>query len=96
MRTLHELEGLVAVPRHAHLENVERAIMATYKHLFFYIIKGFKTRSWSSQNNKPLCQRLPTVDPHGRCNLTPRRHNALNALPHAMSIAAAKPDKVQD
>lgn len=84
------------VPRRARLEKVERAFIATYKQLLSFINESFEVSPRPPQKGKRLYQLPRTAAPQRGPKPVLRRGNALNAQPDAMSIAVAKPIKVQD
>lgn len=93
---MHKIEGLFEVSRRAQVENVERAFIATYNQLLSFTMGSFEARPRPPQNEKRLYRLLRIVDPHLGRQLIPRRGNALNALPDAMSFAVARPIEILD
>lgn len=80
----------------AGLESAERAFIATYKLFLSLINENFEASSQPPQNDQRLYQLLRTANPHGNHKLIPRRENVPTAPPDAISIAFAKPVKVQN
>lgn len=94
-QTLHDIEKLLADPRCARLESVERTFTATHKDLPGFMNADFGAGPGPSQNEERLCQLLCSADSHEARQLIIRRGSALNAPLDAKRIAVCKSARVQ-
>lgn len=93
---MHEVEELLGAPNRARVESVELVFIKINKNILSLLIESPEASLWPPQNDKRLYRLLRSTDPSEDRQLTPSLHNTLNALPDAMSVAVAKPLKVQD